>query len=174
MAPPVRLWRGFWHTSNRFPATGGSQFTATANWGRHHGRVALLRDRRFGRNKLRPSRMGSRHLGGGGASRPRRAAWGGSQFTATAFPHRHPSNREGRVPARPLTGKAAFQAAHSRRAPIENWQHFPLLPTAGILVYLKPLRGGIRQAGAANFAALSPLLSGRTTSRSELIRSVNG
>ena len=40
---------------------------------------------------------------------------------------------EGRAPARPLTGKAAFQAARSRRAPIENWQHwdwqhFPLPP----------------------------------------------
>ena len=43
---------------------------------------------------------------------------------------------EGRAPARPLTGKAAFQAARSRRAPIENWQHFhiPSTPTAGIVV----------------------------------------
>ena len=31
---------------------------------------------------------------------------------------------EGRAPARPLTGKDAFQAARSRRAPIENWQHW--------------------------------------------------
>ena len=31
---------------------------------------------------------------------------------------------EGRAPARPLTGKAAFQAARSRRALIENWQHW--------------------------------------------------
>ena len=79
---------------------------------------------------------------------------------------------EGRALARPLTGKAAFQTACSRRVPIENWQHWdwqhfhiPSTPTAGILVYFKPLRGGIRQAGAASFgeAALSPLLSGRTT-----------
>ena len=40
---------------------------------------------------------------------------------------------EGRAPSHPLTGKAAFQAARFRRAPIENWQHwdwqhFPLHP----------------------------------------------
>ncbi len=50
--------------------------------------------------------MESRHLGGGGARR-------------LAEPR-----GEGRAPARPLTGKAAFQAARSRRAPIENWQHW--------------------------------------------------
>ena len=76
---------------------------------------------------------------------------------------------EGRAAARPLTGKAAFQAARSRCAPIENWQHWdwqhfhigniPSTPTAEILVYFKPLRGGIRQAGVASFGevALSPL-----------------
>ncbi len=31
------------------------------------------------------------------------------------------AERKGRAPALPLTGKAAFQAARSRRAPIENW-----------------------------------------------------
>ena len=31
---------------------------------------------------------------------------------------------EGHAAARPLTGKAAFQAARSRRAPVENWQHW--------------------------------------------------
>lgn len=30
--------------TNRISPPGGAQFTATANWGRHHGRVALRRD----------------------------------------------------------------------------------------------------------------------------------
>jgi len=55
------------------------------------GRVAVYCDRSFGRNKLRTSRMGSRHLGGGGASRPRRAAWGGPRSRAAA-------NWESRLP----------------------------------------------------------------------------
>ena len=57
--------------------------------------------------------MGSRHLGGCRASRPR---LGGTPRPTPAW--------EGRAPARPLTGKAAFQAARSRRALIENWQHW--------------------------------------------------
>ena len=65
-----------------------------------------------------------------------------------ALPRKPEMARRQRPPSRDILFVTFLAKLHNENAPsstmlLTGWQHFPLLPTAGILAYFKPLRGGI-------------------------------